>query len=242
MSVHTSTTKAQPDGGRVDRRGSTRETARPWVPAVAGAVFFALIMVHAQLRSGVPSATDPAQDVVTYVSRHHERLQLSAVALAVAMAAAIVWLAAMLDVLRRFVGRTHAGQRTAFAGGIVAASAGIGTALIEGLLALRFADLGAGATRALWTLFLTSTGAIALGLSLLIAGTLLAARRTPLFARWLFLASIGLVLLSLAGAVTIGYDSTAAQTVAGTAVLLDSVWILLFSLLVSRHPPPVASP
>jgi hypothetical protein len=240
MSAHTTTAGgARSHGTGAENRG---ETLRLRVPAVAGAVCFALIVVHAQLRSGAPSATQPAQDVVAFISRHQERLQLSAVALAVAMPVAIVWISAVLDALRRIVGRTCVGQRTAYAGGIVAASAGISTALVEGLLALRSSDLGAGATRALWTLFLTSTGAIALGLALLIAGTVAAARRTRLFSRWFTIASVGLAVLSLAGAVTIGYDSAAAQIVAGVAVVLAGVWMLLVSVSMWRYRAPAASP
>lgn len=239
MSVHTTTTvEARSNGRQADRRGAMSRTR---LPAVVGAVFFALVLLHAQLRSGVPSATAPAQDIASFISRHQERLQLGAVALAVAMAAAIVWLSAALDVLRRLVGRTCRGQRIALAGGVLAASAGISTALLEGLLALRFADLGAGTTRALWTLFQTSTGAIALGLSLLIVGTIAAASRTSIFPHWFTTGSFALALLSLCGAVTIGYDAAAAQIVAGIAVVLDSVWMLLVSLFMWRHPVPSAS-
>lgn len=239
MSVHTTTGSARSHGSPGEHRG---ETIRLRVPAVAGAVLFSLIVVHAQLRSGAPSATEPVQDVVAFISRHQERLQLSAVALAVAMPVAIVWMSAVLDAVRRIVGRICVGQRTAYAGGVLAASAGISTALIEGMLALRSSDLGAGATRALWTLFLTSTGAIVLGLALLIAGTIVAARRTRLFSRWFTIASFGLVVLSLAGAVTIGYDSAAAQIVAAVAVVLAGVWMLLVSVFMWRYPAPAASP
>ncbi|MGZ4230627.1 MAG: hypothetical protein ACXVVQ_04280, partial [Solirubrobacteraceae bacterium] len=60
--------------------------------------------------------------------------------------------------------------------------------------------------------------------------------RTHLFARWFAIASVPLALLSIAGAFAIGYATTAVLTVAGIAVILDSVWILLVSIYLWRDP------
>jgi hypothetical protein len=106
--------------------------------------------------------------------------------------------------------------------------------LIEGTLAVRFAELGVGGTRAFWTMFLLSTGATVLGLGLLIAATAVASAGTHIFPRWFAVASAVLVLVSAVGAFTIGYSGNAIQAVAGMAVLLDSVWILVTGLLMWR--------
>lgn len=69
MAVHTTTTTGARSKGRHAERHPT-ESLR--LPALAGAVFFALMLVHAQLRTGAPAATDPAREVVSYFRRHHD--------------------------------------------------------------------------------------------------------------------------------------------------------------------------
>ncbi len=66
------------------------------VAALAGAAFFVLIAIHANLRSGAPSATDPGREVIDYVALHRDRLQLAAVLSGFAMAAALVWLSGLV--------------------------------------------------------------------------------------------------------------------------------------------------
>jgi hypothetical protein len=56
------------------------------------------------------------------------------------------------------------------------------------------------------------------------------------FARWFAIASLILVLVSIAGAFAIGYASTALQAVAGVALLLDSGWIFAVSIFLFRDP------
>jgi hypothetical protein len=107
-------------------------------------------------------------------------------------------------------------------------------------LAARFADLGAAGAGGLWTMFMMSLGATLLGLLLLIGATAVISMRTHLFARWFTLTSCVLVLVSLVGALTIGFSSDAIQIVAGIAVLVDSVWILLVSIFMWRHRQPAA--
>jgi len=60
--------------------------------------------------------------------------------------------------------------------------------------------------------------------------------RRQLFARWFALASVALTLLSIAGAFTIGYATTATYVLSGAAIVLDSVWIFLVSLFLWRDP------
>jgi hypothetical protein len=45
-----------------------------------------------------------------------------------------------------------------------------------------------------------------------------------------------LALASLVGAFTIGYATVGIQVVAGIALVLDGVWILIISLMLWRHP------
>jgi hypothetical protein len=205
------------------------------VAALAGAVFLALIIVHSSLRSGAPSATDSGREVVAYVTQHQDRLQLGAVALGFAMPAALVWLSGLFGMLRTAAGgATPPVAVAALGGGVLAAAGAVTGALVEGTTATRIAELGPAGARVAWTMFLLSTGATLLGLVLLIGATAVAALRTQLLARWLALTSVVLVLVSIVGAFTIGYDSDAIQTVAGIAVLLDSVWIFLVGFFLWR--------
>jgi hypothetical protein len=212
-----------------------------WPAALAGVVFFILIVANARLRTNVPAADDPGREVLSFVARHHDRLQLGAVALGFAMPAALVWLSGLHRLLRTVEDGSSVAAITVLGGGILAAASTVTGALIEGTIAVRFADLGPSGARVAWTMFLMSTGATLLGLSLLIGATAAVSVRMHLFARWFTWASAALVLVSLVGAFTIGYSSDAIQGVAGGAVLLDSVWILLISMFMwrdSRHGPP----
>jgi hypothetical protein len=117
---------------------------------------------------------------------------------------ALVWLAGLVHALRRVAGERTIATLTALGGGIVAAASTVATALIQGTTAVGFVDLGAGGTRAGWTMGLLSTCGTLLGLMLVIGATAAVTLRTQLLARWFTVASGVLVLLSLIGAVTIG--------------------------------------
>ena len=234
MSVHTRVTTGARTNGTPAVRPRTTTSLR--LPALAGAVFFALIIVYAQLRSPAPAATDSAREVASYFARHHDKLQLGAVALGFAMPAVLVWLTGLVHALREVEGPSRIASLTALGGGILAAASTVTAALVQGTTALRFVDLGAAGTRTGWTMVLLSLGGTLLGLMLVIGATAAVSLRTRLFARWFTVASCVLVLLSLIGAFTIGYGSDAIQTIAGIAVLLDSVWILLVSVFMWRKP------
>jgi hypothetical protein len=234
MSVHTTVTTGAKTNGTQAARPRTSTSLR--LPALSGAVFFALIIVYAELRSPAPAATDPAREVAGYFARHHDRLQLGAVALAFAMPAALIWGAGLVHMLRSVEGPSRIASLTALQGGILAAASTVTGALIQGTTAIRFVDLGAGGARTGWTMVLLSLGGTLLGLMLVIGATAAVSLRTQLFARWFTVASGVLVLLSLIGAFTIGYGSDAIQVIAGIAVLLDSVWILLVSIFMWRRP------
>jgi hypothetical protein len=55
---------------RQSRRRGAAGTGWVRLSALAGAVFFALIVVQSTLRSGAPSATDSGEDIFDYVSEH----------------------------------------------------------------------------------------------------------------------------------------------------------------------------
>jgi hypothetical protein len=85
-------------------------------------------------------------------------------------------------------------------------------------------------------MYLMSIGATLLGLLLAIGVTAIISLQQRLFARWFALASVGLALLSVAGASTIGYATTATYVLSGAAIVLDSVWIFVVSLFLWRDP------
>ena len=202
MSVHpTATPGARTNGARAAR---PRPTTSLRLPALAGAVFFALMVLYAQLRSPAPAATDPAREVARYFARHHDKLQLGAVALGLAMPAALIWLTGLVQALRQVEGPSRIASLAALGGGILAAASTVTAALVQGTTAIRFGDLGVGGTRTGWTMVLLSLGGTLLGLMLVIGATAAVSLRTRLFARWFTVASGALALLSLIGAFTIG--------------------------------------
>lgn len=204
--------------------------------ALAGAVFFALVVVNSSLLSGAPSATDSPRETFDYLADHAGRFQISAVLWGFAMSAALVWLSGLFRALRRAEGGTPALAMVALAGGVLAAASTVAGALIEGTTATRIEDLGPSGAKVFWTMYLLSTGATLFGLLLLIGATAVVSLRTRLFARRFAVASAVLVAVSVAGAFTIGYASDAIQVVAGIAVLLDSIWILVVSIFLWRDP------
>ncbi|MGZ4185667.1 MAG: hypothetical protein ACXVFA_10045 [Solirubrobacteraceae bacterium] len=204
--------------------------------AVAGAVFFALFLAFAALTSGTPSITASGQDTFNYLSAHHERLQLAAVVMGLAMPAALLFVSGLFRALRKAEGGIAGGAVAALGGGVLAAAASVTGALIVGITANRITEIGPSGAHIWWTMYLMSLGATLLGLLLLIGTTAVISLRTHLFARWFAIASVPLALLSIAGAFAIGYATTAVLTVAGIAVILDSVWILLVSIYLWRDP------
>ncbi|MGZ4268266.1 MAG: hypothetical protein ACXVFN_01995 [Solirubrobacteraceae bacterium] len=204
--------------------------------AVAGAVFFVLVLINANQMSGAPSATDSARETFSYLVRHQARFQLSAVIWGFAMCASLVWLSGLFRTLRRAERGTARLALVALAGGVLAAASTVTGALIEGTTATRIGDLGPAGARVGWTMYLMSIGATLFGLLLLLGATAFVCLRRQLFARWFAVATGVLALVSGAGAFTIGYASTGIQAVAGIAVVLDTAWILTVSFFLWRDP------
>jgi hypothetical protein len=204
--------------------------------AGAGAMFFALFLGFAQLTSGSPSATDSGTEIFDFVARHDDRLQLAAALMGIAMSAVLVWLSGLFRALTKAEGGFPGIASVALGGGVLAAAGTVTGALVLGATANRVADIGAAGAAVGWTMFLLSIGATLLGLLLVTGVTALISLQGHLFARWFGWASMLLALLSLAGAVTIGFSAPGIQVVAGIAVVLDCVWILLVSLFLWRDP------
>jgi hypothetical protein len=209
-----------------------------WVrlAAAAGAAFFALFLGFAQLTSGSPSATSSGQEIFDYVVSHDDRLQLAAALMGLAMSAALVWLAGLFQALAKAEGGAPGKASVALGGGVLAAAGAVTGALVLGATANRIGDIGAAGAAVGWTMFLLSIGATLLGLLLVTGVTAVVSLQRHLFARWFGWASVVVAVLSLAGAVTIGYTAAGIQVVGGVAVLLDCVWILLVSIFLWRDP------
>jgi len=205
-----------------------------WV-GLSGAVYFALILAYASTRSGAPAATDSNQEVFDYVVDNQGRLQLGAVLLGFAMVAALVWLPCLVAALRRAEGGHPGLALGAFGGGVLAAAGGTIMALVQGALAIRVTDLGPEAVGMWWTVLLLATGATLLGLTVAIGATAVVALQHR-FGPWFTAMTVLLALGSAVGAATIGYDNDAIQTIAGLALLFDSIWILWVGLTLAHDP------
>ena len=211
--------------------------ARPVrLAALGGAVYFGLIIAFLSLFEGTPKTTDSQQQVFSYLSAHHGRLQAAAVLMGFAMPAALVFLSGLFHALRRAEGGTARLALVALGGGILAAAAGATGALILGTTAARITELGPASAHVWWTMYLMSIGATLLGLLLSISVTAIISLRREVFPYWFGWASVALALLSVAGAFTLGYATTATYVLSGAAIVLDSVWIFVVSVFLWRDP------
>ena len=221
------------------QRTPTPPSAGTWwvrVAALAGAAFFGLIVAVGTLTSGAPAAADPATDVVAFLRDHQSQLQVAAGLLALAMPAALLFLSALYAALVKAEAGTGRLAVAALGGGVLAAASTVGSALLLGATAARFSDLGPATTHFFWSMWLMSIASVLLGQLLLVGATSAVSLRTGLFPRWFGVAGVVLVLASVVGTFAIGYTLTWVQVVAGIAVLLNSVWILVVSAYLWRRP------
>ena len=208
----------------------------PRAAALGGLVFFGLFLAFGTLTSNTPAAGDTRQEVFTFLGQHHDRLQLAAAVYALGMPAALLFLSGLFTALRKAEGGRPRLAVVALTGGILTAAATVTGALVLGVTATRYADLGPGGTRALWTMFLLSIGASLTGQVLLIGATAAVSLHTRLFSPWFNGASIILAVASAVGVCTIGFVAAGIQITAGAAAIADVVWILLVSLQLWRRP------
>ena len=204
--------------------------------ALGGAVFFGLFLAFAGLTSGTPSITDSGQDTYNYVSAHDGRLQLAAVLLGLAMPAALLAVSGLFRALREAEGGKPGLAVAALGGAVLAAASTAISAVILGVTVTRIGEIGPVDAHLWWTMFLMSLGAILLGLLLLIGATAIVSLETKLFPGWFGVASVVLALVSIVGALAIGYATSGILVAAGLALILDSVWIFLVSFFLWRDP------
>jgi hypothetical protein len=204
--------------------------------ALGGAVFFALFIAFATLTKGTPSITDSGRDTYNNLSAHDSRLQLAAVLFGLAMPAALLAVSGLFRALREAEGGRPGLAIAALCGGVLAAASTVTGALIMGVTATRINEIGAANAHLWWSMVLMSYGTILLGLLLLIGATAVVSLETKLFPRWFGVASVGLALVSIVGAFTIGYAGTGILAAAGIALILDSVWVFLVSYFLWREP------
>ena len=181
---------------------SRRRVDRTWTraTAVGGLVFFLLVIGwFGSLTSGSPAATDSRLEVWNYVVDHHDRLQLAAALYSLAMAAALLWLSGLYGVLRSAEDGRPRLATAALAGGVLAAAGTLTGALVLGVTATRFADLGPAGVRVFWTMFLLSIGGTLAGQAVVLGSTAAVSLRTRLFSAWFRVATVVLALVSVAG-------------------------------------------
>jgi hypothetical protein len=213
--------------------------AQAWVrvAAVAGALFFVLIVVQGPvLSSGPPALTDSTQKVYAYFSAHHSHLKLAAACYALAMSAILCWLPAFYGVLRRAMDEFAGLALGAAAGIVLAAAMSVSTAAIEATIACRFGEIDPSLTRVLYTLQQFTQGGILFGLLVAVGLAGVVSLQTGLFGRWFALSSLVLAVVSLAGGSAIAYANSTAQTLAAIGLSLDSLWVLAVSVLIYRRP------
>jgi hypothetical protein len=194
------------------------------------------MIVFGVLLSNTPSITDSGKEVFDYFAKHNDRIQAAAVVIGLAMPAALLWLSGLFRALRKAEGKNSVLAVAALGGGILTAATTTTVAVILGTLANRFNDLGPSGTRVWWTMYLLSVGATLLGFLLFIGATAIVCWQNHLFPRWFAFASVALAVASLVGSCTIGYAYIGILAVAGIAVILDGVWVLLVSRYLWRNP------
>ena len=182
--------------------------------------------------NNAPSATESSQKIFSYLALHQGQLQASAVLAALAASAVLVWVSALFRAFRSVEGRTTGPALAAFGGGVLTAASTVTLALIGGTTATRLDDLGPAGARVFWTMIGLSRGAILVGLLVVIGATALVCLRTQPF-RWFAVPNAMVALFSGIGACTIGYTTPWIQAVAGWAIFIDGLWILLVGISLS---------
>ena len=209
-----------------------------WAVGLGGVLCFGLLMGFGSLLSNSPAPTDTRQQVWTYLAQHHDRLQLAAVLYALAMPAALLFLAGLFGALRIAEGGRSRLAVATVAGGVLAAAMTVTGALVLGVTATRYADMGPAQARVFWTMFLMSYAAALAGQALMIGSAAVISLRTGLFARWFTFASLALAVACAVGVLTIGYITIGIEAVTAGSVIFVGVWIAVATLRLVRHPIP----
>lgn len=213
--------------------------ASGWVrlTALAGVIFFVLIVLQGPvLDANAPSLTDSAQKVHSYFSAHHSRIKLSAAFYALAMAAILAWLPGFYGALRKAM-QQFAGLAVAATAGIVLAAAmTVSSAAVEATIACRVGELDPNLVRVLYTLELFTQGGILFGLLVAVGVAGAVSLQTGLFGRWFGMLSLVFAAGSIVGGSAVAYANDTSQTLAAVFLSLDTLWVLIVSILLFRTP------
>ena len=209
------------------QKASGAGTVFAWSAALAGtAAFLILAIITQSLINNAPSATESSQIIFSYLALHQGQLQASAVLAGLAASAVLVWVSALFRTFISVEGRTTGPAMAVFGGGVLTAASMVTLALIAGTTATRLNDLGPAGAGVFWTMIELSRGAILMGLLVVIGATALVCLRTQPFRRFA-VPSAMVALFSSIGACTIGYTTPWIQSVAGLAIFIDGLWILI---------------
>jgi hypothetical protein len=207
-----------------------------WVrlTALAGVVFVILIIVQGVVMGDAPTLTDSAQKIFDYFNNHQRNVKAAAGLYALAMSAVLIWVTGLFCVLRKAEGGKAGLAVTALVGTVLTAATTVISAAIEAATALRINDLDPSGVRVFYTLQQFIQGGVLFGLLLAVGATAAVCLRTGLFARWIGLAGVILAAASVAGAFGIAYASL--QPLAGLMLYLDTLFVLVVSVLMWRKP------
>lgn len=112
----------------------------------------------------------------------------------------------------------------------------VSTAAIEATIACRIGELDPSLTRVLSTLEQFTQGGILFGLLVAIGLAGVVSLQTGLYGRWFALSSLVLAVVSLVGGSSLAYANHTSQTLGAIGLSLDSLWILVLSVLIYRKP------
>jgi hypothetical protein len=209
-----------------------------WVrfTAAAGITFGVLGILAAQAQGSRPSLDDSSREIFRYISEHQGDLQVSAALFGGAMVVVLFWAWGLFSALRKADSGRSGLAVLAVAGGVLAAATTVASSTVIATAAIRIDELGPAGARVSFTLYQLTQVATNAGLAVLIGAAAIVSSRRGLFARWFTIASIIVAIASFVGVLGIAYAGDTIQIVAGIALILDVVWIVLVSVRLWRTP------
>lgn len=207
------------------------------VAAVAGAVFFILILVAGPvLGRSSPDLSASGQTTFDFVRGHRSDIQLSAALGALAMGAFVIWLSGLFGALRHATGGYPGLAIAAVAGGVLAASTSVVSQAIKATTACQVTEIGPRNIHVFYTVVRFTNGGVLIGLAVVVGTTAAAALSNPIAGRWFAILSCVLAVGSLLGAASATYAGTAPQQLGKAFLSLDTAWVLIVCVLLWRRP------
>ncbi|HEV2071858.1 MAG TPA: hypothetical protein VGR26_18905 [Acidimicrobiales bacterium] len=218
--------------GAIDRRGHGRER----IAALSGAVFVALLVVHAAIQSsGVPSLQDPADEIVRYLADKNLEIQIGTYLQGLAMVAYLWFLGSLWRLLRPAEGGPGRLSVTAVAAtGTSIALVGVHIAILTGLSLRADTGLDPEVASVLYLIAFVVLGMSSFANAALMGalGTLIL--RTMTLPRWLGHFGVGSAVLWLLAGVSATTDSDVWGAVGFLAFLVWLAWTATASIAVAR--------